>query len=240
MTRSWCSGMETSVPVFCCRIVRTPLRRCWRPIDLPLFSGPLARRVCSPFVWHHPAARAMGAGAEPSGRSSGCAHCVLSKGRALAQVGAVDLRPGCRGIHAREPRVPASPRPAHPAARNPPRWHSPSPGAARTVAQRARTDGVTIPQLAGDRLAALTLLWRCRPPVGRVWFYPEITPPSNFHQLRDTTRGCSITHLRAPPSSGAASRDWPTLPTASQRQIRTVRQLVGDCKAEVALPTAIA
>ncbi|SEP24814.1 protein of unknown function [Salinihabitans flavidus] len=52
--------------------------------DLPLFSGPLVSRACSPFVCHHSAARAMGAGAEPSGSSSGCAHCVLSKGLAAA------------------------------------------------------------------------------------------------------------------------------------------------------------
>jgi len=28
---------------------------------------------------------------------------------------------------------------------------------------------------------------RCQPPFEWVWFHPEITPLSNFHQLRDTT-----------------------------------------------------
>ena len=50
---------------------------------------------------------------------------------------------------------------------------------------RWRRDGR--PNLTGDRLAALTLLWRCQPPVGWFWFHPEITSLSNFHQLRDTT-----------------------------------------------------
>ncbi|WP_214606877.1 hypothetical protein, partial [Palleronia pelagia] len=29
--------------------------------------------------------------------------------------------------------------------------------------------------------------WRLPPPVGWVSVHPEITPPSNFHHLRDTT-----------------------------------------------------
>jgi len=70
---------------------------CWMPIclrdaaiELPLVSGSLAGRACFPFGCHHLAAQAMGAGAGPSRRSSGCAHRVLSKGRMAANASGVD------------------------------------------------------------------------------------------------------------------------------------------------------